>query len=106
MCKALPHSLKEQVDTASDWECVAPVPLQTVCVRHTLPAFTLDEGAMDRHTLAWADGLNQSGACYVTPAILNGRWMVRISIGSEPTELADVQALWTRMQDEVAKVSS
>ena len=33
--------LKDQVDAAPDWERLAPVPLQTVCVRHVKPG--LDE---------------------------------------------------------------
>ena len=41
--------------------------------------------ALDRHTLAWAAKLNQSGEAYVTPALLDGRWMVRVSIGAELT---------------------
>ena len=70
--------------------------LQTVCVRHDPPA--LEGDALDRHTLAWADRLNRSGKAYVTPAILDGRWMVRISIGAEPTERSHVEALWQLMQ--------
>ena len=60
---------------------LAPVPLQTVCVRHE-PA-GLDGEALDRHTLAWVDRVNRSGAAYLTPAVLDGRWMVRVSIGAE-----------------------
>ena len=53
------------------------------------------------HTLAWAARLNQSGEAYVTPALLDGRWMVRISIGAEQTERAHVQELWQLLQDAV-----
>ncbi len=43
---------------AADWRVLAPVPLQTVCVRHE-PA-GLDGDALDRHTLAWAERVNRS----------------------------------------------
>jgi aromatic-L-amino-acid decarboxylase len=76
---------------------LAPVNLQTICVRHAPPG--LDGEALDRHTLAWADAINQSGGAYVTPATLDGRWMVRVSIGAMPTERADVAALWQLMQE-------
>ena len=79
-----------------DWRVLAPVPLQTVCVRHEPPG--LDGEALDRHTLAWADRVNRSGAAYLTPAMLDGRWMVRVSIGAEATERAHVEALWAAMQ--------
>lgn len=88
--------LAEEVRAASDWRLLAPVPLQTVCVRHE-PA-GLEGEALDRHTLAWADRVNRSGAAYLTPALLDGRWMVRVSIGAEPTERSHVQALWTTMR--------
>jgi aromatic-L-amino-acid decarboxylase len=38
--------------------------------------------------------VNRSGAAYLTPAILDGRWMVRVSIGSLGTERAHVEKLW------------
>jgi glutamate/tyrosine decarboxylase-like PLP-dependent enzyme len=53
---------------------------------------------LDRHTLAWAERLNRSGEAYVTPAKLDGRWMVRAAIGSYPTERAQVEGLWAAMQ--------
>jgi aromatic-L-amino-acid decarboxylase len=88
--------LADQVETAPDWEVVAPVVLQTVCVRHRPPG--LDGDALDRHTLAWADAVNASGAALLTPSTLDGRWMVRVSIGAEPTERSDVAAVWELMQ--------
>ena len=48
----------------------------------------VDGDALDRHTQAWTDRINRSGAAYLTPAILDGRWMTRVSIGAEPTERA------------------
>ncbi len=73
------------------------MPLQTVCVRHE-PAGLSDDD-LDRHTQAWAARLNQSGGAYVTPAILDGRWIVRVSIGAELTERRHVEELWTLMRD-------
>ncbi|MCK6627669.1 MAG: aminotransferase class V-fold PLP-dependent enzyme [Anaerolineae bacterium] len=91
--------LAAQVDAAPGWTRLAPVPLQTVCLRHE-PAGLTGE-ALDAHTLKWVGQINASGAAYLTPAVLNGRWMVRISIGAEPTERQDVEALWALMQEVV-----
>jgi aromatic-L-amino-acid decarboxylase len=88
--------LEEQVRGTPGWEVVAPVHVQTVCVRHAPPGLT--EEALDRHTLAWADRVNRSGAAYLTPAVLDGRWVVRISIGGERTERAHVEALWNTVR--------
>jgi aromatic-L-amino-acid decarboxylase len=80
------------------WRVLAPVPLQTVCLRHQPEG--LEGEALDRHTLVWADRVNRSGGAYVTPAILDDRWMVRVSIGALPTEHAHVEALWALLRRE------
>jgi len=88
--------LNEQIAATPDWRVLAPVPLQTLCVRHE-PAGLVGE-ALDTHTLEWAAGINQSGEAYVTPATLEGRWMVRVSIGAELTEREHVARLWELMR--------
>lgn len=91
--------LAEKVAGTLSWKVLAPVKLQTVCVRHEPEGLTSEE--LDRHTLAWVNSLNQSGTTYLTPAILDGRWMVRVSIGAENTEQSHMEALWQEMQKAV-----
>jgi aromatic-L-amino-acid/L-tryptophan decarboxylase len=91
--------LAEQVRSTENWSVLAPVPLQTLCIRHEPKG--LDGEALDRHTQGWADRVNRSGGAYLTPAILDGRWMVRVSIGSIPTEREHVEGLWALIQREV-----
>jgi aromatic-L-amino-acid decarboxylase len=88
--------LTGEIAGTAGWRVLAPVALQTLCVRHE-PA-GLDAEALDTHTLQWAAKLNMSGEAYVTPALLDGRWMVRISIGAELTERAHVAQVWELMQ--------
>ncbi len=88
--------LAGQVDATPGWERVAPVALQTVCVRHRPPG--VDGDALDRHTLDWLGRINNSGEAFLNAAILGGRWTVRVSIGMVPTERAHVEALWRRMR--------
>ena len=90
--------LAARVREAPGWRLLAPVPLQTLCVRYE-PEGLAGE-ALDRHTQGWADRINRSGAAYLTPATLDGRWMVRVSIGALGTELRHVEALWQLMQKE------
>jgi aromatic-L-amino-acid decarboxylase len=93
--------LAEQVAATPGWRVLAPVHLQTVCVRHEPAAAdgtALDGEALDAHTVAWAEAVNCSGAAYLTPAIVDGRWLVRVSIGAPTTEAADVAAVWAAMR--------
>ncbi len=92
--------LEHQVRAEPHWRVLAPVVLQTVCLRHEPPGVAGD--ALDRHTLAWVDRVNQSGAAYLTPSVLDGRWMARVSIGAEPTEREHVAAVWELMREAVA----
>jgi aromatic-L-amino-acid decarboxylase len=38
---------------------------------------------------------------YVTPATLEGRWMVRVSVGALPTEREHLEKLWRNLQEVV-----
>src|SRR4051794_26775608 len=57
--------------------------------------------ALDAHTRAWAERVNRSGAAYLTPAVLGGRWVVRVSVGAETTTREDVEAVWAAMRNAV-----
>jgi aromatic-L-amino-acid decarboxylase len=94
--------LAGQVRATPNWQVLAPVPLQTVCLRHEPPGVKGED--LDRHTRAWADRVNRSGSAYLTPATLGGRWVVRVSIGAEPTERGHVASLWRLMRQEAEGV--
>lgn len=95
--------LAEGVARTPDWKVVAPVPLQTVCVRHEPPG--LEGDALDAHTRAWCERVNASGLAYLTPAVLGGRWMVRVSIAGLTTQPADVELTWNAMRREAESPS-
>ena len=94
--------LAAEVRATPRWSVLAPVQLQTVCVRHEREG--LYGEALDRHTLEWADRVNRSGDAYVTPAVLDDRWMVRVSVGAEQTEREHVEALWGVMRREAERL--
>ena len=81
-----------EVAATPDWQVLAPVKLQTVCIRHQPPG--LDGEALDHHTLSWVGAINRSGAAFMSPSQLDGRWMVRVSIGVEATERHHLEQLW------------
>ena len=90
--------LAEHVRSTAGWRVLNPVVLQTVCVRHEPDGVIGD--ALDRHTQSWVDRVNRSGDAYLTPAVLDGRWMARVSIGAIATERAHVERVWAAMQRE------
>ncbi len=91
--------LAAQVEATPPWRLLAPTPLQTVVLRHEPPGLAGDE--LDRHTLAWLARVHATGAAWLTPTQLDGRWAVRASIGALATERGDVAALWRLLQDAV-----
>jgi aromatic-L-amino-acid decarboxylase len=90
------HWLAAEIQRAPQWKLLGPVRLQTLVVRHE-PA-GLDADAIDAHTRAWAQAINESGEAYLTPALIDGRWAVRVSLGGANTEQEHVAALWRLMQ--------
>ncbi len=92
--------LAGQVRATPHWRILAPVVLQTLCIRYEPPG--LEGEALDLYTQGWADRVNKSGAAYLTPAMLEGRWMVRVSIGSLQTEREHVEALWKLIQKQLS----
>ena len=94
--------LAQQVRGTPSWKVLAPVPLQTVCVLHE-PAGLVKGEDLDRHTRSWAERVNRSGRAYVTPALLDGQWVVRISIGAEQTKRAHVETLWELLKEEAER---
>lgn len=92
--------LAARVDATPGWRRVAPAPLQTVCLRHEPPG--LSGEALDAHTLAWVKRINESGKAYLTSAVLDGRWMVRVAFGGEATQQQHVEEVWELLQAEAA----
>ncbi|MEO5888277.1 MAG: pyridoxal-dependent decarboxylase, partial [Anaerolineales bacterium] len=91
----------DQVRATANWRVLAPVPLQTICVRHEPPGLEGEE--LDKHTQTWTERVNNSGGAYLTPATLDGRWMVRVSIGSLLTESQHVETLWNLIRREAER---
>jgi aromatic-L-amino-acid decarboxylase len=90
--------LAGEVDRTPGWERLAPVPLQTVCLRH-LASGERDEGRLTAHNLSIAARVNGSGRAYVTPALIKGKQLIRVSVGATATERRDVEAVWRELRE-------
>ncbi|MBY5775423.1 aminotransferase class V-fold PLP-dependent enzyme [Rhizobium leguminosarum] len=96
----LAQALRSKVEDTPDWEVVAPVVLQTVCLLYrpkSVPSHRLND-----FTRAWAHAVNASGQAYVTPATAAGHWMVRVSVGTIATDAENIETVWRVMQEAAA----
>ena len=89
---ALTQQLANRLDADPRFEVVAPHPFALVCFRCT-------EG--DAATTRLIDAVNATGSVAWTGSELNGRPMIRVSIGQRATEERHVDALWALI-DELA----
>jgi aromatic-L-amino-acid/L-tryptophan decarboxylase len=95
--------LAQNINATPNWEVVAPVNLQTVCVRH-IPDNSWNETQINAHNQSWIERINKSGKAYLTPSLLKGKRIARISIGVETTESIHVEFLWKLIQEQVAEI--
>ena len=47
--------------------------------------------------------VNESGRAYLTPSLLDGKQVIRVSVGAERTERRHVEALWRLMREEACR---
>jgi aromatic-L-amino-acid decarboxylase len=90
--------LAEQVDDTPCWVRLAPAPLQTVCLRHVPAALAGDVAALAIHNLALADAINAGGRYYLTPSVVKGVQLLRVSVGAEATERVHVEGVWAALR--------
>ncbi len=89
-----------EIASRPGWEVVAPVRLQTVCVRHTPSHIDATNSAgVSEHNLGWVRSLNQSGDAFLSPSLLDDVWMARVSIGVEATERHHLERLLELMEE-------
>ena len=83
----------QQVEAMDEWEVLAPVRLQTVCIRHTPLAVADQPDALSGHNLGWVRAINTSGEAFLSPSLLDDVWMARVSVGVESTERHHLERL-------------
>jgi aromatic-L-amino-acid decarboxylase len=88
--------LAGEVRKAPHWKMLSPVRLQTLVLRHEPPGRDAIEN--DTAARALAQAVNESGEAFLTPALVEGRWAVRVSLGGANTDQEHVAGLWRLMQ--------
>jgi aromatic-L-amino-acid decarboxylase len=87
----LATQFEQWVASAPGWEVCAPRHFSVVC-------FRLD--ASDERNRALLERVNASGEIFISHAVLNGRFVLRLAIGQMSTTLADVERAWEVLRRE------
>ncbi len=90
------------VDAAPDWERLAPVPFSTVCFRWN-PGSGMDEANLDERNAAIMDGVNRTGEIFLSHTRLDGRFVIRLSVGNLRTEPRHVERAWELLRGAAAR---
>ncbi len=96
--------LAAEVEATPEWELLAPAPLQTVCLRHVPAALAGDEAALAVHNLAIAGAVNDAGRFYLTPSVVKGIQLLRVSVGAQSTEREHVEGVWAALREAAGAV--
>jgi aromatic-L-amino-acid decarboxylase len=86
----LAREFADWVRADDDFELVAPVPLNLVCFRHR---------AGDEVNRSVLDRVNGSGQLFLTHTRLDGRLVLRMSIGAARTERRHVERAWAAIRE-------
>ena len=83
------------VEESSDWEMLAPVPFALVCFR-ACPAAVDDPDALNERIM---NEINASGEAYLSHTKLNGKFTLRLSVGSIRVEQRHLEKVWGLLND-------
>ncbi len=89
------------VEESPDWEMMAPVPFALVCFRAT-PDGIADLDTLNERIMA---GLNSSGDAYVSHTKLDGKFTLRLSVGSIRVEERHIEKAWRLLNEQLARHS-
>jgi aromatic-L-amino-acid decarboxylase len=82
----LARTFEAWVAADPQWELCAPRTFSVVCFRLA--------GASDERNRALLERVNASGEIFISHAMLDGRYVLRLAVGQMHTQLADVRRAW------------
>ncbi len=94
---ALAQEFAEWVQADPSFVVAAPTPLNLACIRH-------DAG--DEVTQAILERVNASGRAFLTHTRLDGRYVIRVSIGQTFTQRRHVEQLWALLRETAGEVAA
>ncbi|MHB8657174.1 MAG: pyridoxal phosphate-dependent decarboxylase family protein [Solirubrobacteraceae bacterium] len=92
---ALAAAFEEWVTAEPDWELCAPRPFSVVCFRARGP---------DELNAALLQRVNAGGEIFLSHAVLEERYVLRLAVGQMRTTLTDVERAWEVLRRERARL--
>ncbi|HEX8249983.1 MAG TPA: pyridoxal-dependent decarboxylase [Pyrinomonadaceae bacterium] len=97
----LARAFASWVDDAQDFELLAPVPFALVCFRAAPEGFA--EKELDALNEKIMNDINASGAAYLSHTKLNGKFTLRLSVGSIRVEERHIRKVWDLLNETLEK---
>ncbi len=95
----LADSLRQKIEKSSNFELLAPVPLNTICFRYNPPNID-DNDELNRLNEELMHRLNRTGKLYMTHTKLNGKYTLRLVTGQTNVQEKHVNRAWTLIQEQ------
>lgn len=90
-----------RVEGSPDWEMMAPVPFALVCFRAKSDGLSDEElNTLNERIM---NDINASGDAYLSHTKLNGRFTLRLSVGSIRVEERHVEKVWKLLNDQLKR---
>jgi aromatic-L-amino-acid decarboxylase len=93
---AMAQALVATMRSTSDFEVLAPAPLNVICFRYAPPSVA-DPAALDALNVRLHALLNADGKMFLTHTKLSGRYTLRLVIGQTGVRQEHVDAAWQRI---------
>jgi aromatic-L-amino-acid decarboxylase len=89
------------VDESENWEMMAPVPFALVCFR-ARPVNVADLNTLNERIM---NAVNESGEAYLSHTKLNGKFTLRLSVGSIRVEEKHIVKVWKLLNRKLSEIS-
>jgi aromatic-L-amino-acid decarboxylase len=93
----LARAFASWVEASADFEMMAPVPFALVCFR-ACPSGVNDLDSLNEKIM---NDINASGEAYLSHTKLNGKFTLRLSVGSIRVEQRHITKVWDLLQKKI-----
>jgi len=94
----LAKNFKQRVEQSANFELMAPVPFNVICLRYHPPEVS-DEKKLNELNERLLSKSQHSGEFFLTHTKLNGKFVIRVVLGNTNVEQRHADAVWNHLQE-------